>query len=54
MMKSKKIKTVDITADDDTVIKINDVKTVEEIIPESTDIKDEAIEQPVVHELICF
>ena len=51
MMKSKKIKIVDITADDDTVIKINDVKTVEEIKPVSADIKEEASEQPVVNEL---
>ena len=51
MMKSKKIKIVDITADDDTVIKINDVETVEEITPVSADIKEEASEQPVVNEL---
>jgi hypothetical protein len=50
-MKSKKITIVNITADDSALIKNEDIETVEEIIPESTDIKDEAIEQPVVHEL---
>ena len=56
MLKSKK-KIVDITADDDTVIK-NDAETVEEVLSEetneiaciSTDIKEEASEQTVVHE----
>ena len=53
MMKSKKITIVNITADDNAVIKNDDVETVEEIKPVSADIKDEAIgyeQQPVVHE----
>ena len=49
MMKSKKIKIVDITADDDIVIKNDDIVTVEEIKPVSADIKEEASEQPVVN-----
>ena len=53
-MKSKKITIVNINADDNAVIKNDDVETVEEIKPVSADIKDEAIgyeQQPVVHEL---
>ena len=50
MMKSKKITIVNITADDNADQLANNIETVEEIKPESTDIKDEAIEQPVVHE----
>ena len=49
MMKSKKIEIVDITEDDDTVIKKDDVETVEEIKPISAGIKEEASEQPVVN-----
>ena len=57
MLKSKKIKIVDISAVDDTLIK-NDAETVEEVLSEetneiaciSTDIKEEASEQTVVHE----
>ena len=51
MVKPKKITIVNITADDNALIKNDDVETVDEIKPVSADIKDEAIEQPVVHEL---
>ena len=50
MMKSKKITIVNITADDNTVIKNDDVATVEETKPVSADIEEEASEQPVVNE----
>ena len=49
-MKSKKITIVNINADDNAVIKNDDVETVEETKPVSADIKDETIgdeQQPV-------
>ena len=46
MVKPKKIKIVDITADDDNVIQNDDV-----VKRVSADVKDETIEQPVVNEL---